>query len=212
MTIFAHQDDETFSAGGTLAKYSNSVAVSVTGDHNRKDEFQAACKHLKAEPVVLNFDKINSLNQDQVKERLIAILRQYKPSHVITHISFDYHSEHRLVRKIVEEAIEWASHTTTAGVTAHQVKNLFAAETTVLIPLPEILIDTSKTNSQMVKAIAEYESQSHKGGDGFYGKFHSAKTTLRGIQAKTEHAEAFNRVNLVSVGSFKPQNVLQYFD
>lgn len=212
MTIFAHQDDETFSAGGTLAKHVNSIAVSVTKDINRETEFQAACDHLRTKPVALNFQTISTQNQEAIKENLIQILRDYKPTYVITHLEFDYHFEHKLLRTIVEEAIEWASHTTTIGVPGHQVRKLYAAETTVLIPVPEILIDTSKSNAQMVKAIAEYESQSHKGGEGFYAKFHTAKTKLRGIQASTDYAEAFTRVKLVEVGSFKPNNAMEYLD
>ena len=45
MTIFAHQDDETFSAGGVLAKYAEigeAIAVSLTFDPDRKKEFQKA--------------------------------------------------------------------------------------------------------------------------------------------------------------------------
>ena len=59
MTIFAHQDDETFSAGGVLAKYAEngrSFAVSITSDPLRENEFSQACKILGTTPINLEIN------------------------------------------------------------------------------------------------------------------------------------------------------------
>ncbi|MHA2029473.1 MAG: PIG-L deacetylase family protein [Candidatus Kariarchaeaceae archaeon] len=204
MTIFAHQDDETFSAGGVLAKYEQSYAVSVTKDINRVSEFQNACSILKTEGIQLDFESITETNFISVKNKLIDIIQHYKPDIVVTHVDFDYHREHKLTNEIVKEAIEWASHTTDVNKEAHQVKSLWGAETTVLIPFPHIYIDISETNQARMQAIKIYETQSHKGGSGFYSDFHGTRTKLRGIQANTDHAEVFINIPISLSGSFKP--------
>ncbi len=209
MTIFAHQDDETFSAGGILAKYGeNAVAVSVTFDEKREFEFKKACEILGVNAVQLqNKDTVNS---NLIKKEIIQLILKFKPNHVITHVDFDYHHEHRAVRQIVEEAIEWASHTTSPDRQAHQVSSLWAAETTVMIPVPDIFVNITEFNDKRLEAIRSYESQSHKGGNAFYSRFHNTRTTLRGIQAEVLHAEAFLSVPIATVGAFKPKKYLEY--
>lgn len=206
MTIFAHQDDETFSAGGVLARYADigeSCAVTVTSDELRRQEFLKACEILGCRSIILENRQITASNEEEIKKKLITVLRDFKPDIVVTHIDFDYHHEHRKVRKLVEEAVEWVSHTT-SNESAHQITSLWAAETTVMIPVPQIFIDITKYNEKRMRAIEFYESQSHKGGDGFYSTFHERRTQLRGIQAGTVHAEAFLRVPITETGSFKP--------
>ena len=213
MTIFAHQDDETFSAGGILAKYSRvstTWAVSVTSDPHRKNEFMNACKILGANPITLGFSNIFSKNEPEIKEKVIETILIHKPDLIITHVDFDYHHEHRKLLEIVKEAVEWASHTTSQK-RFHQVKSIWGAETTSLIPHPDIHIDISDFNSKRLAAIEQYESQSHKGGDGFYKKFHNARTSLRGIQANVEHAESFLLISIPGTGMFKPKKVKEYF-
>ena len=210
MSIFAHQDDETFSAGGTLARYGKGAyAVSVTFDLNREKEFLSACEILDINSIQLKNKEVSPNNEKIIKEQVIDLLIKYRPDHVITHVDFDYHSEHRLVRSIVEEAVEWASHTTSDR-EAHQVSHLWAAETTVLISVPDIFIDITDQNKKRLDAIATYESQSHKGGEGFYSRFHNTRTKLRGIQAEVEHAEAFLTVPIATVGAFKPVKSLKF--
>ncbi len=203
MSIFSHQDDETFSCGGTLAKYSKSVSVSITADPKREDEFKEACSILNTLPITLNEKNITWENSRKIQNQLSELIVKHKPQHVITHIPNDYHKEHRITQEIVLEAVEWASHTTQGE--AHQVSNVWSAETTVLIDIPEVLVDISDTVSLRDKAIKIYESQSHKGGDNFYSRFHSARTHLRGIQAGTTAAEAFIQRNISISGSFKPR-------
>jgi LmbE family N-acetylglucosaminyl deacetylase len=211
MTIFAHQDDETFSAGGILAKYEKSYAVSITSDPNRTEEFKRACSILGVQGIVMSNSSISSVNEISIRDELVEILRKYKPDIVITHVEFDYHKEHRLTRRIVEETVEWASHTTSKTRDSHQVSSLWAAETTVLIPSPHIYIDITETNEKRLEAIKCYGSQSHKGGADFYYRFHNTRTMLRGIQADVEHAEAFQQVPISSAGSFKPIKVYSWF-
>ena len=213
MTIFAHPDDETFSAGATLAKYAkhtNVYAVSIIKDPKREEEFNHACKILGATPIQLEFKKISSCNFYKIKRKIEDLIREFKPKQIITHVDFDYHHEHKKVRNIVEEAIEWVSHTT-SDKEAFQVSSLWGAETTVLIPVPDIHIDTTDTHDDKLEAIKVYETQSHKGGENFYSKFHHSKSILRGVQSSTNHAEAFQVIPIKLTGSFKPIKVMDQF-
>ncbi len=214
MTVFAHQDDETFSAGGTLAKYgskSKAWAVTVTEDSKRKQEFKDACEILGVEPISLGFASVGPHNREDVILKIVRTIRLHKPTFIITHVPFDYHREHRLIHEAVLEAVEWASHTTSEE-SAFQVHAVFGAETTVLIPFPELYIDISETNEKRLQAIKRYESQSHKGGKGFYSKFHGTRTKLRGIQAEVEDAEAFIRFPISTTGAFKPRKHYKSFE
>lgn len=210
MTIFAHPDDEAFSAGGILARYAeigSAVAVCVTRDEARIKEFRDSCSILGAKPVQLDFQKVTPANASVIRQKLVEIIKEEKPSTIVTHVDFDYHHEHRLVRDIVEEAVEWASHTTSSN--AHQVQSLWAAETTVLIPSPHILVDISGYNEKRLEAIRIYATQAGKGGKDFYLHFHSKRTELRGIQSGVNHAEAFVQVPISLSGSFKPNRFFE---
>ncbi|MCG3217541.1 MAG: PIG-L family deacetylase [Candidatus Heimdallarchaeota archaeon] len=208
MSILAHPDDEAFSCGGTLVKHAKNgdetFIVTLTMDDVRKEEFVQAGKILGAEPISLDYSLITPNNQREIREKLIRIIRAKKPDTVITHVEYDYHLEHRLCRDIVLDAIEWASHFTYDKETeSHQVKTIYAVETTVLIPYPEFLVDISDVLETKRKACEVYKSQTRKLNSSFYSDFHITRTKLRGIQARTVHAEAFEQVKQVFTGSFK---------
>ena len=212
MTIFAHPDDETFSAGGVLAKYSekgDAYALSVTSTNQRKKEFQNACSIIGCKSTALDYENIDKVNQNAIQKDLEDIIREIKPDIIITHLEFDYHKEHRLLQEIVKEAIEWVSHTT-SNKPAHQVKSLWGAETTVLIPSPTLFIDITKQNHKRMEAIESYSSQIHKGGDNFYKQFHGTRTELRGIQAGVKNAEAFISIPIILSGAFKPVKAYEF--
>jgi LmbE family N-acetylglucosaminyl deacetylase len=211
LTIFAHQDDETFSSGGTLAKHakiSKSYSLSVTNDPKRKKEFFDACSILNVEPILQDNSIITQANSREIRNLLIEKIREIQPDHIITHLDYDYHEEHRIINTTVKEAVEWVSHTT-SDKNAFLVTNVWAAETTILIPFPEIYIDITEENAMRLEAIKCYESQNKKGGSGFYSKFHNTRTHLRGIQADVEHAEVYITVPIALTGSFKPVKVLE---
>ena len=108
LAIFAHPDDETFCAGGTLAKYvangAEAMVVSFTrGDagqirdaqvatrrslgRTRDQELHRACAQLGVQHVLcLDYGdgKLQSLNQTDLVEKATEIIRFFKPDIVIT--------------------------------------------------------------------------------------------------------------------------------
>ncbi len=212
MTIFAHPDDETFSVGGLLAitaKLGKKViAVSVTTQPERRVEFQKACEILGIQGMSLPYSSVEGSNFEEITREVIDLIIEHRPRNIITHTSFDYHREHRLVHEITLEATEWASHVSQFGEKAHQVDHLYSAETVVLFPIPHLLIDISSVIKTKQQAIEVYQSQAHKGGIGFYDSFQFHRTRMRGALAGVDHAEALQVIPIPIVGSFKPKKVL----
>ena len=198
MTIFAHPDDETFCAGGTLASLSEhdieTYAVYLVDEVNRRVEFKEACTDLG---IVQGYNLGLDLHNDgQIanRKRLESILLEVRPEVVITHMSGDYHLEHLQTRQLVLEAVEWASHTSSHGEAAHMVSKIYEAETTILFSNPSHLFDVTSYYPRKRSAIRRYTSQLDKGGTNFYLRFSEKKAELRGLQANCKYAEAFQLI------------------
>jgi len=208
MFVFAHPDDESFSTGGTIAKYvsegHNVYTVCFTSIPVRKKEFFTAMGILNvAETFIFDYDDIET-HRKELTDSLISLLIQFRPEVLVTHLPYDYHRDHLLTYEIVREAIEWAAHTTQHS-NAHLVTRLYSTETTVLIPQPHILVDISKYYLLKEKAMKCYKSQLDKGGEDFYIEFHRYRTLMRGVQAGCKYAEAFIQHPLVQSGPFYPK-------
>ncbi len=206
--IFAHPDDESLSSGGTIAKYSafnhDVSVICLTSTVERKKEFLAATTILGCKNAMI-FDYTNvESNQKELTQKLIDFIVHFQPSIIVTHIANDYHIDHRATFDIVTEAIEWAAHTTQHE-NAFLVSKLFVTETTILLPNPHYLVDISNFYNLKEQAINEYHSQLYKGGDKFYINFHNYRTRMRGCQAGTKHAEAFNEIVLKKNSPFYPR-------
>ncbi len=197
--VFAHPDDEALSSGGTIAKYvalGNEVStLCLSSDSVRKEEYLNATKVLGVQkPVIFDYPDVKSKESELIKD-FISYLLDFRPEIVITHLENDYHIDHRTTFKIALEGIEWAAHETQYD-NSHLVSKLYVAETTILIPNPHILVDISEYYEKKEQSIKCYESQLSKGGENFYIDFHKSRTKMRGAQAATEYAEAFNIIPL----------------
>ncbi len=197
LTVFGHSDDETFSAGGTLALMSEkgweTHAVCTIGNDDRADEFRHAAEILGLKSAI-NLDLDLHTNPLAARRALEDQILRTRPEVLITHYFDDYHLDHRLTRAVALEAVEWASHVTSHGDKAHMVQRVYEAETTVLLPDPTHLVDITPVVGKKLEAVSAYSSQSQKGGTGFYGDFALKRAEMRGVQAGSQYAEGFNLV------------------
>jgi len=121
LILGAHPDDAEFHAGGLAVLYARhgfgvkivSVTDGAAGHHEvwgpplakrRKEELAAAAKVIGAESEVWPFPDGRLAPTFEVRERIIAELRTYRPDLVLTHRTCDYHPDHRAVGHAVRDA------------------------------------------------------------------------------------------------------------
>ena len=204
LAIVSHPDDETFGCGGTLAKHARvgkevRVLCLTCTPRNRREEFFNAVQALNVEADLLERDNVR---QDLGLIREIAdYIDNFRPRTIITHLPFDYHSEHKACYVVVKESIEWAAHTTMYE-DAWLVNRLLLMEVNTLIPSPSVLVDVSSSFGAKEKAIHQYTTQLAKFPWGYYQRVNRKKAELRGVQCDVEYAEAFIEESLPRDGSF----------
>lgn len=202
LAVVSHPDDETFGCGGTLALHAEDsrVLCLTCNPRNRKGEIEKACNALGlAKPIIFMEDSI-STSRELVKRVANAIVVE-RPRIVITHLPFDYHTDHIAANEVVKEAIEWSAHTTTYQEPC-LVERLLLMEINTLIPSPQVLVDVSETMDRKRSAILAYDSQLAKFPWGYYQTFNDKKAELRGAQANCKYAEAFVEESLAKNGPF----------
>lgn len=204
LVVGAHADDETFGAGGTIAlEASRGAEVTVcclTGTPARHKELRATCKILGAKVVVEEGEDF-SLSVRETADRLVPLIREIRPSTVITHGSLDYHPDHIIVHQAVLRAAEWAGHATLNREKAWRPSRLLCMEINNLFPAPTLFVDISEVADLKRQAIISFRSQMEKT-EGYYLSFNMQKARLRGLQADCEFAEAFVEIPLPYHGPF----------
>ncbi len=205
LAVVSHPDDEAFGCGGTLAHQT------AQGDHvkvlcltcnprRRKEELLVACHALGVlEPTIFEEDYVK--HSKELMSRVADLIVAEKPQIVITHIPFDYHTDHVAAYEIVKEAIEWAAHTTTYSKPWH-VEHLLLMEINTLIPTPHVLVNITTVMERKMAAVEQYKSQLAKFPWNYYQSFTVKKAELRGTQADCPFAEAFLEEPIPKNGPF----------
>lgn len=121
LVIGAHPDDCEFRVGGTAIKYRKlghavkfiSVTNGDTGHYEmggaqlakrRANETKSACAMVGIENEVLDIHN-NGLESDiATRERIICIIREFRPDIIITHRLNDYHPDHRRTSMLVQDS------------------------------------------------------------------------------------------------------------
>jgi LmbE family N-acetylglucosaminyl deacetylase len=207
LVVVAHPDDETIGAGGTIKKHTErGVQVDIhcmTGSEERNDELKDACGILGAKNLYLSEREDFAIDMALKNEVVGAILKS-RPRIIITHHSIDYNKNHQQCARIVEEAVEWASHTTIFE-DAHRVEKIFNMEINTLISRPNVHVDITDSYRAALAALKKHKSQVKKA-DKFYEKLYDARTRLRGVQSNCERAEAFSITLPEHAGPFYREN------
>ena len=192
LLIIAHPDDE-ISCAGTVEKLKKEKGtckiVCFTGNPIRNSELKESCKKLGATFETFNIKE----NELKIKihncyEKLVKIIRDFKPEIIITQDPKDYHPHHRWVYNIAKEAVEFASH----DKKGHTTPLFLSMETNNLFHAPDIFVDISeeqKFRNELIKVYSSELQKEHK--KNYYIEFCEAKSRLRGVQVGTEPAEAF---------------------
>ena len=207
LVVIAHPDDETLGAGGTIKKHTErGVHVDVhcmTGNEVRNEELKGACGILGVRHLFLSERDDFAIDMTLTNEVVGAILKS-RPRIVITHHSEDYNRNHQQCARIVDEAVEWASHTTIFE-NAHRVEKTLNMEINTLISRPNVHVDITDSYPAAVAALKKHKSQVKKA-DTFYEKLYDARTRLRGVQADCKRAEAFSISLPEHAGPFYREN------
>lgn len=121
LILGAHPDDAEFHAGGLAANYRDlghvvrmiSVTDGAAGHHQRspeelrslrKAEAAAAGKILGAAYETWDFPDGHLQPTLELRQRIVAEIRTFRPDLVLTHRTSDYHPDHRAVGQAVQDA------------------------------------------------------------------------------------------------------------
>ncbi len=121
MLIMAHPDDAEFSAGGLMTLWHQAgYAIKIlcltngnAGHHQldraalaarRHDEARQAAALVNAEIEIWPQDDGRLVPSVALREQLIAAIRAYTPSVIVTHRTADYHPDHRATAQLVKDS------------------------------------------------------------------------------------------------------------
>lgn len=181
MFIGAHPDDADIKAGGTAIKFLEArhkvTFVSLTnGDaghqsmsredlaKRRKLESQAVEKYLGIEYIVwTNHDGELQVTLEN-REKLITLIREKKPTIIVTHRPNDYHADHRNTSLLVQDASYLLAVPNVCPTTPSIEYNpiiLYSADNfSKPYPfIPNIFIDITNVYDKKMRALSLHESQ-----------------------------------------------------
>ncbi|MDA8441816.1 MAG: bacillithiol biosynthesis deacetylase BshB2 [Peptococcaceae bacterium] len=193
LVVFPHPDDETFGCGGTIALFTQAgvpvtVVCGTLGQmgrnmgrpffatreslpHVREAELEDACKALGVQSLIklgLRDKTIEFEEPNAVIDRLEQILREVRPSLVLTHYpSYAVHPDHNALGSLTISAIARLPEAERPKVHAHA----FAPECRDLIGPPDVVNDISSVVEIKLAAIKAHASQSQV----FFGRINGGQ-------------------------------------
>jgi LmbE family N-acetylglucosaminyl deacetylase len=213
LAIGAHCGDVEVTCGAVLAKHSTlgdritilhltlgeggnpKMLPQAYGEQKRR-EAEAAAKLIGAQPIFAPYRDGELPDTEEARRYVADVIRQVKPTHVITHWRNSIHKDHVATHTIVNDAVLLASlegvvtsHPRHRGVRAiYYTENWEDPESFK----PYVYVDVSNELEAWKKAVTQY--QFIKGGiSSFpYLEYYEALARVRGAEAGTRYAIAFD--------------------
>lgn len=195
LAIFAHPDDADFSSAGTIAKWVNEgkeiyYILATLGDKGSADpemtpeklaqirlaEQKEAAGVLGVKDVIFLGERDGELvNSTALREKIVKVIRQYRPEIVLTfdptvyiresswgNYSYINHPDHRVMGMATLDSVYpsardhlYFSHHQSEGLQPHKVLDVYLASP----EKPNVWIDISKTISLKIQALSKHKSQ-----------------------------------------------------
>jgi LmbE family N-acetylglucosaminyl deacetylase len=213
LAIGAHAGDMELTAGAVLAKQHEKgdrvVLLHLTlgeggnpklspeayGAQKRR-EATAAAEALGAEVVFGPYRDGELPNTEETRRWVADVIRQVKPTLIITHWKQSMHRDHATTSAVVQDAVLLAS---LAGVkTAHPphrgIRGIWYAENWEDAESfrPYVYVDVSGALAKWREAVSRYEFVRGGVSSFRYLDYYTALATVRGAESGKEHAEAFD--------------------
>lgn len=174
LVFCAHNDDQVFGAGGTLAKYAQQKKKIITvifsyGEKShpwlqkeitvdmRLKESERACKVLGCQDILylgLDDQKVAEQIDGDAKKKLIELIKEKKPSKIFMHSQGDPHPDHRAVYNTVLNILDKLKYK--CDVYSFEVWNPLKIKRRDELKLVVDISDTFKTK---IKAVKCHKSQ-----------------------------------------------------
>lgn len=171
------------------------VAPAVYGEQKRREALEAA-RIMAAEVIWGPYPDGQIPDDDAARIYVADVIRQVKPTHIITHWRSSIHKDHSRTSGLVTDAVLLAS---LPGVKTHHsahrgVRGIYYAENWEDAPgfKPYLYIDTSDARDAWLQAIRSYEFVSGTISSFPYLNYYDALAVVRGAVAGKARAVAFD--------------------
>ncbi len=215
LVIVAHQDDETIGCGASLRKWSDQgaevhVCFMTNGNtgvkqgtdgrgivKTRMTEAMLAARLLgikNLHNLDLNCQEVS--NSKEVFHKVIKLIRQIRPTLVITHDQICKHRDHKMTSQIVEEAVWKAEENILEQLgPTHRTDHLWSCE--ILDPITEVdfCVDVTGTWNYKMEAMSQYFSQLDILND--INNYLDGISKVRGYSIGAQRAEAFRKIGRI---------------
>jgi LmbE family N-acetylglucosaminyl deacetylase len=201
LAIGAHAADMDLTAGALLAHQKKlgdrvvllHMTLGEAGNPNlspqqyavqKRHEAEAAAKDLGAEVIIGPYPDAMLPNNEEARRYVADVIRQVKPTYVITHWKNSFHKDHRNTHLIVVDAVLMAG--LEAVKTAHPpyggVRQIYYAENWEDDEgfQPYVYVDTSDVFEQWKKAVREYQMVRGGVSPFHYFNFYTSLEQMRG--------------------------------
>lgn len=233
MVFGAHPDDAELTCGGSIAKLADEgkkvVIVDCTrGEMGTRGTPEIRMKEAaKASEIIgasarVNLDMKDGFIKidDNHLEKVVHVIRKYRPKMIITHPSFERHPDHENVNRLLRDALfkiglkKYPTFENGKEQDVLRIRNVFMFMNSYQFErTPDLIIDITDYWEKKMEAILAFESQVH-----VPGKFENEKMTmlsspefLKVLESRakyfgsligTKYAEAFLSLEPVALSSF----------